>query len=126
MHPNTNLKNDTDIIISAVNKIKLKKETIKLIKRFVNSQKSDEYCQKIKIRLENKDKSIIDNYKIKNDLLYKTINTVNKVVNSNRILVPFVTDIHEAYGHVGSYKTFKIINESNGLMQRMVGLGLKL
>ena len=37
---------------------------------------------------------------------------MNKVVIPNRILVPFVTDIHEAYGHVGSYKTFKIINEA--------------
>ena len=57
MHPNASLKNDTDIIISAINKIELKKETIKLIKSLV-----------------------IDNYKIQNDLLYKTINTVNKVV----------------------------------------------
>ena len=112
MHPNANLKNDTDIIISAINKIELKKETIKLIKSLVNSQKSDEYSEKIKIRLENKERSIIDNYKIQNDLLHKTINTVNKVVIPNRILVPFVTDIHDAYGHVGSYKTFKIINEA--------------
>ena len=52
MHPNANVKNDTDIIISAINKIELKKETIKLIKSLVNSQKSDEYCQKIKLRLE--------------------------------------------------------------------------
>ena len=37
---------------------------------------------------------------------------VNKVVIPDRILIPFVTVIHEAYGHVGSYKTFKIINES--------------
>ena len=63
MHPNSNLKNYTDIIISAVNKIELKKKTVKLIKSLVNSQKSDEYCQKIKIRLENKGKSIVDNYK---------------------------------------------------------------
>ena len=50
MHPNANLKNDTDIIISAINKIELKKETIKLIKSLVNSQKFGEYCQKIKLR----------------------------------------------------------------------------
>ena len=80
MHPNSNWKNDSDIMISAVNKIELKKETVKLIKGLVNSQKSDEYCQKIKIRLENKDKSIVDIYKIQNDLLYKIINTVNKVI----------------------------------------------
>ena len=62
MHSNLCLKNDTDIIISTVNKIELKEETVKLIKSLVNSQKSDEYCQKIKIRLENKNKSIVDNY----------------------------------------------------------------
>ena len=112
MHPNSNLNNDTDIIISAINKIELKKETIKLIKSLVNSQKSDEYCQKIKLRLENKDKSVIDNYKIQDDLIYKIVNTANKVVIPNRILIPFVTDIHEAYGHVGAYKTFKILDES--------------
>ena len=112
MHPNANLKNDTDIIISAINKIELKKETIKLIKNLVNSQKSDEYCQKIKLRLENKDKSVIDNHKIQDDLLYKIVNTANKVVIPDRILIPFVTDIHEAYDHIGAYKTFKIINES--------------
>ena len=90
MHPNANLKNDTDIIISAVNKIELKEETIKLITSLVNSQKDNEYCQKIKVRLENKEKSIIGNYKIQNDLLYKTINMVHKVVIPNRILIPFV------------------------------------
>ena len=73
MHPNTNLKNDTDIIINAINKIELKKETSKLIKSLVNSHKSDEYCQKIKLKLENKDKSIIDNHKIQDDLLYKIV-----------------------------------------------------
>ena len=62
--------------------------------------------------MENKDKSVIDNYKIQDDLLYKIVNTANKVVIPNRILIPFVTDIHEAYGHVGAYKTFKILNES--------------
>ena len=112
MHPNANLQNDTDIIISAINKIELKKERIKLIKSLVNSQKSDKYCQKIKLRLENKDKSVIDNHKIQDFLLYKIVNTVNKVVIPDRILILFVTDIHEAYGHVGAYKTFKIINES--------------
>ena len=40
------------------------------------------------------------------------VNTANKVVIPDRILIPFVTDIHEAYGHVGAYKTFKTINES--------------
>ena len=69
MHPNANLKNDTDIIISAIKKIELKKETIKLVKSQVNSQKSEEYCQKIKLRLENKERSIIDNYKIQNDFI---------------------------------------------------------
>ena len=59
MHPNSNLKNDTDIIISAVTKIELKKETVKSINSLLNLQKSDKYCQKIKIRLENKDKSIV-------------------------------------------------------------------
>ena len=64
MHPYSNSKNDTDSIISAVNKIELKKVT------------------------------------------------VNKVVIPDRILIPFVVDIHEAYGHIGLYKTFKIMNES--------------
>ena len=42
MHPNSNLNSDTDIIISSINKFELKKETIKLIKSLVNSQKSDD------------------------------------------------------------------------------------
>ena len=56
--------------------------------------------------------SIVDNYKIKNDLLYKTINTVNRIIIPDSISIPFVTDIHEGYCHVRSYKTFRIINES--------------
>ena len=109
MHPNSSLKNDTDIIISAVNKIELRKETVKLIKTLVTSQKLDKYWQIIKNKIENKDKSTIENYRIQNDLLYKIINTVYKVVIPDKILIPFVMDIHEAYGHIGAYKTFKII-----------------
>ena len=90
----------------------MKKETVKLIKSLVNPQKSDKYCQKIQNKFENKDKSIVDNYKIQNNLLYQTIHTLNKVVIPDRILIPLAVDIHEAYGPVGSYKTFKIINES--------------
>ena len=75
IYPNSNLKNDTDIIISAVNKIELKKETIKLGKSLVSSQISDGYGQKLKNKLENIDKSVVDNYKVQNDFLYKTIHT---------------------------------------------------
>ena len=46
MHPNSSLKNDTDIIISGLNKIELKKETL------VISQKLDKYCQIIKNRCQ--------------------------------------------------------------------------
>ena len=82
-------------------------EIIVKLKNIAILQDQDPKLSKIKSLIKNKTK-VRKGFEINYNILYKD----NKIVIPKSLINLLVEEIHEIYGHIGSYKCFRIFNES--------------
>ena len=113
IYPNSRKKPE-EVIISALQKIEISEELRKIIKNLEESQDKQDNLQEIKRKIEREDKNEEKcKHKLVNKLLCKLDNSGNyKVMIPETLIDTFIREIHNVYGHIGTLKSKKLIEEN--------------